>query len=116
MDKTVLFWIVLGSLGFAFVLAVQMRVMVALVLRRALKAWRPALEDRVKANQAVILAAAATPVPDGTDTDIADAAAHLRNVYPMPLGHLRTARRYSTILPILLLGLLGLGRLVLGVI
>ncbi len=116
MDKTVLFWIVLGSLGFAFVLAVQMRVITAMVLRRALKAWRPALEDRLKANQAVILAAAATPVPGDTDTDIADAAAHLRSVYPMPLGHLRTARRYSILLPILLLGLLGLGRLVLGVI
>ena len=116
MDKTVLFWIVLGGLGFAFVLALQMRVMVALVLRRALKAWRPALEDRVKANQAVMVAAAAVAIPSDTDTDVADAAAHLRSVYPMPLGHLRTARRYSVILPFLLLGLLGLGRLALGVI
>lgn len=116
MDKTVLFWIVLGGLGFAFALAVQMRVMVALVLRRALMAWQPAFEDRVKANQAVVLAAAAEPVPDETDEDLATAAEHLRGLYPMPLGHLRKARRYSVILPILLLGLLGLGRVALGVI
>ena len=116
MDKTVLFWIILGGLGFAFALAVQMRVMVALVLRRALKAWQPAFEDRVKANQAVILAAATEPVPSDTSEDVLTAATHLREVYPMPLSHLRTARRYSTVLPILLLALLCLGRLALGVI
>jgi len=116
LDKTVVFWIVLGGLGFAFALAVQMRVIVALVLRRALRDWRPAFEDRMNANQAVILAAGAEPLSGETDAEMADAAAHLRATYPMPLGHLRTARRYSVILPILLLGLLGLGRLALGVI
>lgn len=116
MDKTVLFWIVLGGLGFAFALAVQMRVVVALVLRRALMAWQPAFEDRVKANEAVVLAAATTPVPSDTDAEVAAAAAHLRETYSMPLGHLRTARRYSVILPVLLLAVLGLGRVALGVI
>lgn len=116
MDKTVVFWILLGVLGFAFALAVQMRVMVALVLRRALKAWRPAFEDRASANKVVILAAATAPEPEDTQSELTEAAQHLRTTYPMPLGHLRTARRYSVILPILLLLLLGLGRAALGVI
>jgi len=116
LDKTVLFWIVLGGLGFAFALAVQMRVVVALVLRRALNAWRPVFADRVNANQAVVLAAAAGAVPGDTDAAMCDAVDHLRATYPMPLEHLRKARRYSVILPFLLLGLLGLGRVVLGVI
>ena len=115
MAKIVLFWILLGSVGFAFALAVQMRMMIALVLRRALKAWRPVFEDRELANQAVILAAGveASVQEDG---DIADAAKHLRETYPNPLNHLRTARRYSVVTPVLLIGLLAIGRFALGVI
>ena len=116
MDKTVLFWILFGLLGFAFALAVQMRVMVALVLRRALKAWRPVFEDRVKANQVVILAAGADPWPDETESDLVAGAQHLRDTYPLPLGHLHKARRYSVIAPVLLVILLALGRVVWGVV
>ena len=116
MEKLVLFWIMLGVLGFAFALAVQMRVMIALVLRRALQAWRPALQDRELANAAVMLAASAEPVADAEQQDLADAVDHLRSVYPNPLAHLHTARRYSLIMPVLLVALLALGRTVLGVI
>lgn len=116
MDKTVLFWILFGVLGFGFALAVQMRVMVALVLRRALKAWRTDLEDRAKANSAVVWAAGSKPLPDATKPWLSEAVAHLQATYPMPLNHLRKARRYSTILPVLLIVLVAVGRFGLGVI
>lgn len=116
MAKIVIFWIVLGGLGFAFALAVQMRMMIALVLRRALKAWRPEFEDRVKANAAVIWAAGETPVSDDMQAGLGEAVEHLRTTYPNPLSHLRTARRYSVVTPVLLFAVLVVGRVVLGVI
>ena len=115
MDKTVLFWILFGVLGFAFALAVQMRIVTALVLRRALGAWRARFLDRQIANQAVMFAAAADDPSETTDTDIGEAIAHLRETYAPALGHLRTARRYSIIAPVLLLALAAAGRTVLGV-
>ncbi len=116
MTKIVIFWILLGGLGFAFALAVQMRMMIALVLRRALKAWRSDFEDRVKANQAVILAAGpASAASADLEPALQDAQQHLRDTYPNPLAHLRTARRYSLVTPALLLALVIAGRTVLGV-
>ena len=111
-----MFWILVGGLGFAFALAVQMRMMIALVLRRALKAWRGVFEDRAKANRAVILAAGAAPLPSDLEPDIKDAVEHLHATYPNPLAHLRTARRYSLMTPVILFAVLVLGRTVLGVI
>ncbi|MEM9180766.1 MAG: hypothetical protein AAGA89_13710 [Pseudomonadota bacterium] len=116
MDKTVLFWILFGVLGFGFALAVQMRVMVALVLRRALKAWRSDLEDRVKANSAVVWAAGAKPLPESAKPWLNEAVAHLQATYPMPLHHLRRARKYSVVLLVLLIFLIAIGRFGLGVI
>ena len=116
MAKVVVYWIVLGGLAFAFALAVQMRMMIALVLRRALRAWNAAFEDREKANQAVILAAAPGELDEAFETEIRDAAAHLRTTYPHPLSHLRTARRYSLVTPVLLFLVLAAGRVILGVI
>lgn len=115
MDKTVLYWILCGGVGFAFVLAVQMRVMVALVLRRALRDWRPDFEDRNLANGAVMLAASRGDLVDIDPSSLRIAAEHLRSTYPLPLGHLRKARRYSVILPVILLALIAMGRLALGV-
>ena len=90
--------------------------MIALVLRRALKAWRPEFEDRVKANEAVVTAAGEAPIPENTPSGQAEAIEHLRTTYPNPLSHLRTARRYSIVTPVLLFALLVMGRFVLGVI
>lgn len=115
MEKIVIFWILLGVLGFAFALAVQMRMMIAVVLRRALAAGRQEFVDRAKANQVVVLAAEDASESSG-DIAMDDAVEHLRKTYPNPLNHLRTARRYSLITPVLLFGLLVLGRTVLGVI
>lgn len=116
MDKTILFWVLVGGLGFAFALAMQMRVVTALVLRRALGAWREDLQDRVKANQAVIGAAGPGGVPPESAPWLSDAVTHLQATYPNPLRHLRTARRFSLVTPMLLLGVLALGRFVWGVI
>ena len=116
MAKVVFFWIVLGGLAFAFALAVQMRMMIALVLRRALKAWNTAFEDRAKANQAVVLAASQAGSGDVLEPEMTAAVTHLRTTYPNPLSHLRTARRYSLVTPVLLVVLLALGRVILGVI
>ena len=116
MAKIVIFWILLGSVGFAFALAVQMRMMIALVLRRALKAWRPEFEDRVKANEAVMVAASEVPIPESAPAGLSEAIEHLRTIYPNPLCHLRTARRCSVVTPVLLFVLLVMGRTILGVI
>lgn len=116
MTKTVLFWVLLGGVGFAFALAVQMRMMIALVLRRALKAWNGEFEDRATANSVVMIAAAPGELDGDVQPNQRDAAEHLRATYPNPLSHLRTARRYSLVTPILLFMLLVAGRTVLGVI
>ncbi len=116
MTKIVVFWILLGGLAFGFALAVQMRMITALVLRRALKAWNAAFEDRVKANAAVVYAAGREALREDEDSDLRAAVEHLRTIYPNPLSHLRTARRYSLVLPVLLLLVAAFGRLVWGVI
>ncbi|MEO0607428.1 MAG: hypothetical protein AAFY82_04300 [Pseudomonadota bacterium] len=116
MNTSILFWSLAGGLAFAFALAVQMRVVTALVLRRALGAWREPLTDREKANAAVMAAAGTQPLPDAADPWLGEAVAHLQATYPSPLQHLRTARRYSLVTPVLLLIVFALGRLVWGVI
>lgn len=111
MNKIVLFWILFGGLAFAFALAVQMRVMIAVVLRRALMARENTL-TREEANAAVIAAAGVQSLERAAD----QCALHLRETYPNPLRHLRRARRASMIAPVLLLVILLIGRFGLGVI
>lgn len=106
--QLVLFWIVTGLVAFGWALSVQMRIMVALVLRRALAAQDPALQDRHLANPLVVRAAA-----DAEDED--RSVRHLRESYPAALRHLRRARWYSLVLPVCLLLTLGVGRFGLGV-
>lgn len=112
--QLVLFWGLVIIVAFAAALAVQMRMMIGVVLRRALRAWRPELEDPQKANQAVLGAAGDNPLPDDAEPWLADTVAHLRTTYPNPLSHLRTARRYSVLAPIVLFGVLAYGRIGLG--
>ncbi|MDJ0922391.1 MAG: hypothetical protein QNI84_14780 [Henriciella sp.] len=116
METALVFWILLGVIAFAFALAVQMRVVIALVLRRALKAWKPEFDDRVLANDAVIAAAGQSQSQSGAEPVQQSAAAHLIETYPNPLRHLRLARRVSLVAPVMLIVLLALGRFRLGVI
>ncbi|MEM1146544.1 MAG: hypothetical protein AAGA72_04740 [Pseudomonadota bacterium] len=113
MDKTVLFWGLIGVLGFAFVLAVQMRVMIALVLRRWLKATRgPVFDQNQLSNRTVMLAARQAPVPESAEPLVKDAVTEMRKMYPSPLAHLRLARRISIFAPGLILMVIAFGRMV----
>ncbi|MEL6830563.1 MAG: hypothetical protein AAFO63_10545 [Pseudomonadota bacterium] len=114
--QVVLFWILVIVVVFAAALAVQMRMMIGLVLRRALRAWRTELEDPQKANQAVLGAAGDKALPDDAELWLSESVAHLRTTYPKPLGHLRLTRRFSALAPLVLVGLLALGRFGLGVV
>ena len=114
MTVQIVFFIVLGCLAFGFALAVQMRVMIALVLRRALKAWDTALAPPEVGN-AAIKAAAALGEVEG-DSTLLKAVSHLRATYPLPLSHLQTARRACWLLPAGILIWLALGRFIFGAI
>lgn len=101
----IVYWTLVVLAAFAFALAVQMRVMIGIVLRRALQARFPDGED---AGYRSAVAAAANRAPGDP------LANHLTESYPRPLDHLRMARRWSRIAPVLLLGLLLIGRYKLG--
>lgn len=103
----ILYWALVVLSGFAFALALQMRAMIGVVLRRALAAKFGDGDDRER-RLAVVQAAAGT--------DAGAEASHLITTYPRPLAHLRTARRWTLIAPAVLLILLAAGRLKLGVL
>ncbi len=111
MVQTILFWTLVGSLAFGFALGVQMRVMVALVLRKALEAANESLSE-AEARQIVVRAAnrlrpgEADPGPDVT---------YLRQTHPGAVGHLRLARKATRILPAFVFLLLVIGRKFMGV-
>ena len=101
MALTVGFWIVLGVLGFALALAVQMRLMIGVVVARALRARDPALEIAASRLAVVKAANGETGEPE---------IDHINTTYPAQVRQLQLARRVSTVLPILILALLILGR------
>jgi len=101
----VVYWILVIIAAFAFALAVQMRVMIGIVLRRALKAKFATSED---ADQRVAVVAAGNGAPTEALSN------HLTETYPRPLDHLRMARRWSQIAPVMLLLLIVAGRFKLG--
>lgn len=101
MLATVFFWILLGLLGFAFALALQMRVMIGVVVARALRARDETLE---------IAASRLAMVKAGNGETGEDAVDHIHATYPAQVRQLRLARRVSTITPVLILVLLLVGR------
>ena len=106
------FWLVFGMLGFAFALAVQMRVMTALVLRRALLARD---QDLSQADAGAAVRFAASPkVGEVHPAPTLTRARYLIDTYPRPLAHLRLARRWSVLAPVLLLALLLVRRILDG--
>lgn len=88
-------WIVLGLTGFAFVLALQMRALISVSLRRAL-AEKFGGDYRSPDYRAAIVATG-TPAPEG------EYAAYLAETYPSPLSHLRLARRVTYTAPMAIL-------------
>ncbi|MFN7163311.1 MAG: hypothetical protein ACK4P2_00690 [Hyphomonas sp.] len=104
----IVFWTLAALLAFAILLAAQMRMLLSIVLRRALAekfggkhtdaAYRTAIYDVGRS------------VPDSPHT------LHLSTEYPNPVAHLALARRVALIAPGLLLLLVLAGRFGLGVI
>ncbi|MBU1288357.1 MAG: hypothetical protein KJ871_11585 [Alphaproteobacteria bacterium] len=104
----IVFWIVLGLAVFAFALAAQMRLIISIMLRRALAHRFGGYTNDTAYRLAVVEAA--------SPAQASEAAIHLAKTYPNPLSHLRLARRVSLAAPVLILMLLILGRFALGVI
>ena len=99
-------WIVLGITGFAFVLAAQMRMLISVSLRRAL-ADRFGGDYRDAAYRAAV-ASTASPAPDGAH------ATYLLEAFPIPLSHLRLARRVTYTAPMAILLSLAFLRFIAG--
>lgn len=98
-----IFWIALTALAFGFLLAVQMRVMTAHILRLVLK---DIFGDEPELSNVVRAAAAGD---QGSEQ-----ARHLIETCARPLSHLRLARRWSHILPVMIVCLLMVRRLTHG--
>lgn len=102
MFTTVLFWVLLGLAGFAFALAVQMRLMIGVVVARALRARDKTLEI-APSRLAVVKAGngeAGTPEVD-----------HILATYPAQVRQLQLARRISMVTPVLFVLILIAGRI-----
>ena len=101
MAGTVLFWILLGLTGFAFALAVQMRIMIGVVVARALRARDselPIPESRLAMVKA-----------GNGDTGEVEVD-HIHATYPAQVRQLRLARRVSSVTPVLIVLILAAGR------
>jgi hypothetical protein len=88
-------WIVLGLTGFAFVLALQMRALISVSLRRALAEKFGG--DHRSADYRAAIVATSKPAPEG------EYVAYLVETYPSPLSHLRLARRVTYTAPMAIL-------------
>ncbi len=104
----ILFWILAAALAFAILLAAQMRMLVSIVLRRALAAKFGGNHTDTAYRTAIYDAGRAAP-----DSEHAH---YLSAQYPKPVAHLVLARRVALIAPGLLLILVLAGRYALGVI
>jgi len=101
MAGTVLFWIVLGVTGFAFALALQMRMMIGVVVARALRARDQELS--VPDSRLAVVKAG-----DGETGE--PAIDHIHATYPAQVRQLRLARRVSVVVPVFIVLVLLAGR------
>lgn len=91
---TVIVMILAGLVGFAFALAVQMRLMISAVLRQALAAKFGGMPGDAAYRQAVVQA--------GNEAPQSPHALYLMSEHPLPLSHLRIARKATVwTLPVL---------------
>ncbi|WP_018148856.1 hypothetical protein [Henriciella marina] len=90
--------------AFLFALAVQMRVMAGLVLRRAAQAKFSELKDGT-ARFAVVHAVAGTDKLDAGDA-VGEAATWLRTEYPAAIRHIKIARVATAVTAVLVLAVL----------
>lgn len=103
----ILFWALVILLAFAIALAAQMRMMISLVLRKALadKFGGYPIDPAYRAE--IMAARKFSP-----QTEYGH---YLETEYPRPLSHLALARRVSLLAPLLLLAVVLAGRFTLGV-
>lgn len=97
---------------FLFGLAVQMRVLAGIALKRAARAKFPELDDG-PARFAVVQAVNGGEGLEAGD-EAGDAAAFLRAEYPAAIGHVRLARRATAVCAALLLAVIVAWRVVTG--
>ncbi len=112
MDQIVIFWIVLGLAGFGLALALQMRMMVAKVLSISVGASYPKLHHNDV--RAVVRASPLVAVPAEFSAELNGVRDWLREQHPGAVSHLARARRWSVILPFVVLAIAALGRFKLG--
>ncbi len=109
--QIILFWTAVGVLVFGFALAVQMRVMVARVLKIALEAHDENL-DEAEARQVVSKAAdISRPQAELPAANVS----HLQEAHPAAINHLRLARKATRVLPPFVFLLLVLGKKMWGI-
>ena len=99
-------WIVLGVTGFAFVLAAQMRMLISVLLRRAL-VDKFGGDPRDPEYRAAVAASGKTDTPG-------EHLAWLMETYPAQLAQLRLARRVTYTAPMAILLSLAWLRLIVG--
>lgn len=104
----VVFWVLAAILGFAVLLAAQMRMLLSIVLRRALASKFGGKHTDPRYRAAIYETGRKAPATEDTD--------FLSTEYPTPLAHLMLARRVALVAPALLLLLVLAGRFALGVI
>ena len=101
MAGTIAFWVLLGISAFAFALAIQMRVLIGVIVARALRARDKALPIR-ESRLAVVKAG---------NGEVGSAEAdYIHATYPAQVAQLRLARRVSVVAPVLIVAVLFIGR------
>lgn len=101
MVGAILFWTVFAALCFAFALAIQMRIVLGVVVARALRARDETLG--IKASRLAMVRAG-----NGEHDD--DATKHIHATYPDQVQQLRLARKVSVITPVLIVATVALWR------
>lgn len=114
MTQTIAFWLVLGLVGFAWALAVQMRMVVAKVLRLSVRAQYDDLHEADM--KAIVRASVSEAQGQGLPEPLRAVHGWLRGEHPAAIRHLALARRTSQVLPPVLVVILVIGRVGLGVI
>jgi hypothetical protein len=105
---TILFWILVALLGFSILLAAQMRILLSIVLRRALAEKFGGKHTDARYRTALYEIGRGAPASEDT--------VYLSTEYPRPLAHLALARRVALIAPALLLAVFLAGRYALKVV
>ena len=101
MAGQILFWTVFAALCFAFALAIQMRIVLGVVVARALRARDETLT--IPASRLAMVRAG-----NGISDD--DATAHIHATDPEQVRQLRAARKVSVIMPVLIVATVALWR------